>query len=155
MDRTWVNAVRTSSEYENGVEYFLEYAKQHVSNNNGKFCCPCVNCLNDRQLSIEEIREHVLCDGFNRSYTRWIWHGEFDMPSVSQDEQIDAGDADMYDRVEDIINDVGAEAFEQAHMNRVYESLSTEANKPLYNGCEKFSRLTAILKLINLKATHG
>ncbi|CAA0820321.1 Unknown protein [Striga hermonthica] len=77
------------------------------------------------------------------------------MPSVSQDEQIDIGDADMYDRVEDMINDVGAKAFEQAHMNRVCESLSTEANKPLYSGCKNFSRLTAVLKLINLKATHG
>ncbi|CAA0810941.1 Unknown protein [Striga hermonthica] len=77
------------------------------------------------------------------------------MPSVSQDEQIDAGDADIYDRMEDMINDVGAEAFEQAHMNRVCESLSTEANKPLYSGCKNLSRLTAVLKLINLKAAHG
>ncbi|CAA0805905.1 Unknown protein [Striga hermonthica] len=77
------------------------------------------------------------------------------MPSASQTEEIDADDADMYDRVEDMINDVGAESFEQAHVNKVCESLSVDAEKPLYGGCKNFSRLTAILKLINLKAANG
>ena len=36
----------------------------------------CVNCLNGRRLDVKKIREHLLCDGFLRSYTTCTWHGE-------------------------------------------------------------------------------
>jgi len=38
--------------------------------------CPCVNCLNGRILDVVDIREHLLCDGFLKYYTTWVWHGE-------------------------------------------------------------------------------
>ena len=41
-----------------------------------KMKCLCVNCLNGRILDVKIIREHLLCDGFFRSYTTWRWHGE-------------------------------------------------------------------------------
>ncbi|KAH9615193.1 hypothetical protein KSS87_022178, partial [Heliosperma pusillum] len=36
-----------------------------------------------------------------------------------------------------------------------FESLLTDSEKPLYPGCEKNTRLSSVLKLYNLKATHG
>ncbi|CAA0806047.1 Unknown protein [Striga hermonthica] len=72
MDRKWVYAPRTSLEYENGVNEFLEFASTHDPDSNGKFLCPCVNFLNERRLSADQIREHVVCDGFNKGYTKWI-----------------------------------------------------------------------------------
>jgi len=87
MDQSWINFLCTTNEYENGVEEFLEFANMNVPNNNGKFYCPCVNCLNERKLPTDVIQEHVLCDGFLNSYTKWIWHGELiDMPSVDVSE---------------------------------------------------------------------
>ncbi|KAL3648233.1 hypothetical protein CASFOL_004955 [Castilleja foliolosa] len=76
MDRSWINKNRTSVEYENGVEEFLKFASSRVSasNGDGRYYCPCVKCLNDKLFSVREIREHVICDGFNKKYTRWIWH---------------------------------------------------------------------------------
>jgi len=54
--------------------------------------------------------------------------------------------------MEDMIRDVGAEAFVQAH---VYETMSADAKTPLYVGSTKFTRLSAVLRLMNLKATNG
>jgi len=51
-----------------------------------------------------------------------------------------------------MIRDVGAEAFAQAH---VYETMSAYAETSLYVGSTKFTRLSAILRLMNLKATNG
>ncbi|CAA0819515.1 Unknown protein [Striga hermonthica] len=124
-DRKWVYAPRTSLEYENGVNEFLEFASKHDPDSNGKFLCPCVNCLNERRLSADQIREHVVCDGFNKGYTEWIWHGEFEMPSRPKNEEVDE---DMYDRVEEMINDIVAEAFEQLEHGR----------KTVYLGSRKF-----------------
>ena len=55
---------------------------------NGKYYCPCVNCLNVRRQSIELIREHLLCDGFLKSYRTWTWHGEVvNLSSIPQSEE--------------------------------------------------------------------
>ncbi|KAL3622591.1 hypothetical protein CASFOL_034002 [Castilleja foliolosa] len=143
MDRSWINKNRTSVEYENGVEEFLKFASSRVSasNGDGRYYCPCVKCLNDKLFFVREIREHVICDGFNKKYTRWIWH--------------DMHDEEVSDNLEEMINDIGAEAFEQGHGNRSYTTLSANADKSLYPGCKNYSRLSATLKLISLKATHG
>ena len=37
----------------------------------------------------------------------------------------------------------------------LYESLKSDAEKPLYFGCTKYTRLLAVLKLYNLKARYG
>ena len=47
------------------------------------------------------------------------------------------------DNIEDMIRDVGAEAFAQAH---VYETMSADAETPLYVGSTKFTRLSAVLR---------
>ena len=54
--------------YEKGVEDFLEFAKRNGVGINGRYFCPYVNCVNGRRVDIELIREHILCDGFLKSY---------------------------------------------------------------------------------------
>ncbi|XP_027922610.1 uncharacterized protein LOC114180495 [Vigna unguiculata] len=152
MDRSWINFLRTTNEYENGVEEFLEFANMNVPDNNGKFYCPCVNCLNERKLPTDIIREHVLCDGFLKSYTKWIWHGELiDMPSVDVSEAEEV-DLEMDDRMEEMIRDIGHDSFQRAN---VYDNLCNDAEKPLYAECTKYTRLSAVLKLFNVKARNG
>jgi len=56
------------------------------------------------------------------------------------------------DRLEDMIRDVGAESFAEAHG---YGSMSTDAETPLYLGSTNFTQLSAVLRLINLKAING
>jgi len=51
-----------------------------------------------------------------------------------------------------MIRDVGVETFAQTH---VYETMSADAETPLYVGSTKFTGLSAILRLMNLKAING
>jgi len=69
MDWSWITASRISDKYENGVEEFLQFAKRNEIGVNNKHYCSCVNSVNVIRPDIELIREHVLCDGFLKSYT--------------------------------------------------------------------------------------
>src|SRR4051812_35363033 len=68
---------------------------------------------------------------------------------ASNDDCTDTYDCD---RVEEI-----AEALEEdlADCPKMFERLVSNAEKPLYDGCSKFTRLSAVLKLYNLKADNG
>ncbi|XP_027364391.1 uncharacterized protein LOC113871494 [Abrus precatorius] len=155
LNRSWIHESRLSWKYETGVEYFIEYVIQNANNDmNGNFFCPCVNCCNGSRLELNVIREHLLCDGFLKNYTRWIWHGEnIDIPTVSIETptQTFTQEIDMDDQLEEMIRDVGPKSFKRAHM---YESLCSDSEKPLYPNCTKFTRLSAILRLFNLKARN-
>ena len=62
---------------EEDEEQFIQFAsKRSRPDENEKFFCPCINCLNGRQQKLDDIREHLLCDGIKKNYITWIWHGE-------------------------------------------------------------------------------
>jgi len=145
-----VHASRITDVYKNGVEEFLQFAQRNATLVNGKYYCPCVNCLNVRRQSIELIREHLLYDSFLKSYRTWTWHGEVvNLSSIPQSEE-----SNVYheDRMEDMIDDIGEDNFKNA---QVYDSLKDDSEKSLYPGCTRFTRLSAILKLFNIKARNG
>jgi len=66
MDQSWITSSRITNEYEKGVEEFLQFAKRNGAGVNNNYFCPC--CLNVRRQDFELIREHVLYDGFLKSY---------------------------------------------------------------------------------------
>ena len=158
IDRSWINLPRISDEYAKGVEAFLQFAQRNIcaTVDGGKIRCPCVNCLNGRKLNVDKIREHLICDGFLKNYTTWTWHGELIDLRSNEDEYFEQPhayeDANMDDRLEDMIRDVGVQSFAQAH---AYEEMSNDAETPLYPGCTNFTRLSAVLRLVNLKAING
>jgi len=91
MNQDWINLPRISAECENVVEELIKFAQRYEgrSDDEVKFRCPCVNCLNGRKLNATQVREHLICDGFLRSYTIWTWHGELiDIPIVSRTEHV-------------------------------------------------------------------
>ena len=106
------------------------------------------------------MRENLLCDGFFRSYKTWTWHAELlNLPRVFVTEEyvgstIDDAEHDDVDddRLEDMIRDVGADSFAEAHG---YGSMSSDAETPLYPISTNFTRLSVVLRLMNLKAING
>ena len=72
MDRSWMNAHRTSHEYQMGVEGFIAFAKRNVPSKDGKYFCPCVKCVNCIRKSVEDIRGDLICDGINLRYQKWF-----------------------------------------------------------------------------------
>jgi len=72
-----MNESRISPKYEEGVEPFLQFDSERGRlDEDEKHYCPCINCLNGRRQILDDIWEHMLCDGIKRNYTTWIWHGE-------------------------------------------------------------------------------
>jgi len=60
---------------------------------------------------------------------------------------------DVYDDpLEDMICDVGAESLAKAHE---YGSVSSDVETPLYFGSTNFTRLSTMLRLMNLKTIYG
>ena len=59
--------------YEEGVEQFLQFASERSRlDEDGKYFCPYINCLNKRQQVLDDIQEHLLCDGIKKNYKTWI-----------------------------------------------------------------------------------
>jgi len=119
MDRNWINSLCISDEHERGVEEFIQFSQRNAINNGhdgANIKCPFVNCLNGRILDVKIMREHLLCDGFLRSYKTWKWHGELlNLPRASVTEEYvgstmdDAVHDDVDDdRLNDMTRDVGA-----------------------------------------------
>ena len=116
--------------------------------------------MNGRIQDVKKIREHLIYDEFLRSYTTWTWHGELlNLPRVSVTEEYvgstvdDAVHGEVHDdRLEDMIRDVAAKSFAEAHG---YESMSSDAETPLHPRSTKFTRLSVVLRLMNLKEING
>ena len=68
MDHSWINALRTSVEYDNGVREVLEFGKRNADDDSGMLYGPYVECLNESQLSVIDIYTHLFCEGFCKSY---------------------------------------------------------------------------------------
>jgi len=58
---------------------------------------------------------------------------------------------DMGYRIEDMICDLGQDGFQQAHVP-MYDKIENDSKMPLYPGCTDFTRLSAVLALVNLSA---
>jgi len=112
--------------------------------------------LNERRLDVNKIKEDLLCDGFLQSYLTWTWHGELlNLPSVSLSQeyvQSTMDDVVHEDQLENMIRDVRVESFVEAHG---YGSMSSNAKTPLYPGSTNFTRLSTVLRLMNLKEING
>ena len=91
----------------------MEFASERSRpDEDGKYFCPCINCLNGRRQVLDDIREHLLCDGIKKNYMTWIWHGE--LTDIQRESQSEPVDVQMEDRLEEMIRDLGQESFQQA-----------------------------------------
>lgn len=143
-----MNASRISREYSDGVEEFIRFAVQHADDPLRIFC-PCKRCCNTTKINPKEIKNHLFIHGIDRGYTKWIWHGE----SVDEEyEHDDAEGGDQFDYMEDLTRNVEENLRE---FPEKFEKLVNDSETPLYGGCTKFTRLSVVLRLYNLKAANG
>ncbi|XP_057425762.1 uncharacterized protein LOC130719140 [Lotus japonicus] len=161
MDRKWMCANRLSQEYGDGVKEFISFAIKNAEDCN-RIICPCLRCCHGRRVNASKLEDHLVCYGIDENYTCWTKHGE--RRDVSSSSRANAShtledDADMFeddmfvdDRVEEIVNMVEDDFRECPEM---FEKLKTNAEMPLYDGCTKFTKLSGVLNLYNLKAGNG
>ncbi|XP_019168110.1 PREDICTED: uncharacterized protein LOC109163850 [Ipomoea nil] len=185
MDRSWMFGKRTTFPYMQGVQEFIQCAEENMSKKGEDFIvCPCCDCQNfKRYRSSDEVKSHLIRRGFKEGYTRWIWHGESLIPSTSVIKETyidsethahgktkancqtledneennashvsnDENDEDN-DRIDEMMRDVQEDFSE---MPPEFKNLFDNAEKPLFPGSTKFTKLSGVLKLYNLKAKNG
>ncbi|GKD56961.1 hypothetical protein Tco_1290348, partial [Tanacetum coccineum] len=113
----------------------------------------------------EEVQFHLFRNGIDLSYTNWTRHGENDEPSISAPkpapkpvnattEFIDGTDfvSDIPTDNPAIVEMVNAtkDNFDEDDLVK-FQELLLDIEKSLYEGCPDFTKLFAIVKLLNLK----
>ncbi|KAH7837023.1 hypothetical protein Vadar_008640 [Vaccinium darrowii] len=150
---------RRSKDYENGVEHFLKTALIHTSDLQS-IRCPCRLCGNLKCQPIEEIRNHLFFNGIDQSYLTWIWHGESATerasPFVNAE---DISDQEVHTPplpdVAQAIEMVEAAADHCTTDPKEFKKLIDDAEKPLFPGCKKYSKLSTLVRMFKFKANIG
>ncbi|XP_027912681.1 uncharacterized protein LOC114172392 [Vigna unguiculata] len=158
MDRKWMFASRLSKEYEDGVKEFRRFAVEHAKNPS-RIICPCLKCCHSRVVNADELEAHLVCNGIDKSYSCWTKHGENQKNDIAHNGHDSTSYAPQetdttydFDQVEEIANIIEEDMRDCPQM---FDRLTMDAKTPLYNGCTSFTRLSAVLKLFNLKAGNG
>ena len=145
---------RRSKDYEEGVEYFINFALQHCPKQS-VIRCPCKRCGNLFHHTPTKVREHLFFNGIDQSYCTWYWHGEDIPTSAKSSEMAQCHDAVNYSDVGNTVDMIHAMKDEFMEDPILFKKLLEDAEKPLYPGCAKFTKLSALVKLYNVKARYG
>ncbi|KAF7133467.1 hypothetical protein RHSIM_Rhsim09G0074400 [Rhododendron simsii] len=177
MDKSWMQLKdRWCSTYVEGVRDFLRIANNYVGQG-GKIRCPCKNCNNVYIRQPYEVKQHLFLHGILEDYSPWIHHGE---PSQSRDqneanelcEEDGRGDRDEnpYNDVHEMLDELQTGTFANARAAEgsssnppnvperevdKFERSLRDAKCELYPGCENYSKLSFLLKMLHLKTTHN
>ncbi|XP_074271167.1 uncharacterized protein LOC141595093 [Silene latifolia] len=183
MDRSWMYGKR-DFEFMSRLDEFISHAVelQRLCGDGEQLLCPCSVCKNRIKISsVSEMRRHLIMKGFKPDYSVWIWHGEkdndchastrainlginvdnvddFEIDDVSYSNKEVHKDAHvMYKNVEDKNIDRMMDDLENDFLEcpEIFQGLVSDNKKPLYPGCSKYTRLSAVLKLYTLKAGNG
>ncbi|CAO2830793.1 unnamed protein product [Amaranthus hypochondriacus] len=175
---------RASDLFLNGVKEFLNFAFGELNDNDYKdeeevkLPCPCNRCNNSKHKTKDEIFSDLLLNGIVRGYVRWIYHGEFEPSKKRNRNQLGDDDNDdilrmIYDKsgpaffVENSnveLDDEGQfgedgpivhEYVKGTNEAKLFNNLMKNAEKPLYPGCDKYSKLSFVLKLFQIKCMDG
>ncbi|XP_031127577.1 uncharacterized protein LOC116029669 [Ipomoea triloba] len=154
MDKSWMNASRISQEYDNGVKNFINFAKNNLPGSNERLLCPYKKCCNQKRLCVKDVYDDLICHVINPSYTKWIWHGESNVATTSNMyvDNEENEDDESEDQLDEMFRDVGEEFIDRSSN---LDELLKDSKLPLWPGCSKYTRLSTVLKLFNLKAGNG
>ncbi|GKA24692.1 putative transposase-associated domain-containing protein [Tanacetum coccineum] len=113
---------------------------------------------------VEEVQYHLYRHGIDISYTKWTKHGEEDEPSISAPKPVNATTEFVDDMDFAYIPTDGPATVEMVNATKdnfdvddlvKFQELLLDTEKPLYEGCPDFTKLSAIVKLLNLKGKYG
>ena len=159
MDRRWVHGRLFSDEYMKGVEEFMQFVRGKFSEDE-EILCPCSICLNQMYRHQTMVQRHLLMNGIQSSYTKWIHHGEeLDVDVVEMHVTDDGaghdGDIDAV-RFEELLEGLQTAAVEEGGIadDLFLTNLMAEAKRELYPGCTKFSKFSFVVKLQHMKSFY-
>ncbi|XP_057993073.1 uncharacterized protein LOC131174052 [Hevea brasiliensis] len=160
-----------TSEFIEGIEQFITFAKQHPEWMDGdKLKCPCNhrNCQNRNYADENTIRLHLMKHGFMPYYYKWILHGEPHISNINSqninvmiEEPVQEVDSSTSNTYEQMVMDAAGRGFFQDVMEeplnpsaqKLYDMLQA-ASQEVWPGCETHSQLSVVIRMLNIKAEH-
>ena len=168
MDKSWMHEIdRTSTRYSEGVKQFINMACGHADQV-GRIKCLCRKCTNRYYHHINAVETHLIVNRFYLNYTEWIFHGEEDpfFKHVQVEHNDDNSQAEDIDDIREMLDDIYRGTFPDANIGesstspgpsnndykaRPFDQLWQDAQRELYPGCKKFSKLSFCMKLLHIK----
>uniref|UniRef100_A0A2N9GAQ5 Transposase-associated domain-containing protein n=1 Tax=Fagus sylvatica TaxID=28930 RepID=A0A2N9GAQ5_FAGSY len=167
MDKSWMHETnRLGNRYAEGVKEFISMARNHADGRN-RIKCPCRNCTNRYYKHIDDVEDDLFLKGIDLNYTQWIFHGEDPfLQNVHTQHNNQNANVEDTDDVEEMLDDIYMGTFPDANMGessttpnptsndhyaRPFDKLWEDAQRELYPGCKKFSKLAFIVKLLHIK----
>lgn len=164
LDKSLIDIYRRLDKYEDGIQQFLDFALRGKNEAN-KLRCLCRKCENYFFRTRSKIYEHLIFTGFDRKYRRRYHHGE----SFFESGEINHNVSPSSDGVQEMLHDLGRgynldpETDEAVGSGTTcpkgkaatFYKLVEEAEQEIYPGCEKFSKLSFIVQLMNIKCLFG
>jgi hypothetical protein len=172
MDRRWIHGALFTPDYIAGVSNFMDFVRERFGEE-AAILCPCSRCLNQKSMSQDDVRRHILVNGMSSTYTRWSHHGEANDVHVLEEpvEHLFAHnnhsehEQNAAHGVEDILrdlkgtevpsNDVAVEDENpSSNHESIFKSLMEEAKQQLYPGCTQFTRFSFVVKMLHWKSYY-
>ena len=75
MDKSWIQCNRLSTEYEESVKKFINFAIKNARDSS-VIRCPCLDCGNLSFKTPTIVKDNLYMHGFDVKYDNWFWHGE-------------------------------------------------------------------------------
>ncbi|RDY06303.1 hypothetical protein CR513_09720, partial [Mucuna pruriens] len=172
MDKSWIDMPRNTAKYLDGLNKFLDFAFENQSVN-GAIRCPCPKCDCNKWETRDVVHDHLICKQFPKNYKVWIWHGEAYETMASRNtkatvEPLQNGnpvlsminDAFGINRLHDVEPDIDEGPYEFVdnmpnEENEEIGDLVRDCNQKLYEGCQKYSKLSFLLRLYHIKCLCG
>ncbi|XP_073101409.1 LOW QUALITY PROTEIN: uncharacterized protein [Elaeis guineensis] len=174
-DKNWMKLNdRASMEYINEVHSFLNFAfgQPTVSD---RIRCPCTKYRNTVFKGRHEVKAHLIRNEIVKSYKHWVYHGEtieenLEECNANSRDNLDEEENTDYDDLIGMVHDACAfinTDVERDDVNEGYEPqepnpeaaafyrLLKDADKNLYPGCDKVSKLSFAVKLLHLKCSNN
>ncbi|KAK1351544.1 hypothetical protein POM88_054231 [Heracleum sosnowskyi] len=166
-DRSWMARRKSSTEIGATTEFrascqvFLDYAysNRECVNDKNQIRCPCWKCKNVNYQDRDIVNFHLLVNSFMRNYEEYWWaHGQKRDGGIT----INNAGSSTY-RMNEMVHDFAGPDFngDQAREQPInadakdFFKLLDKGSEPLWDGCTKQSKLSAVATLLNIKTDHN
>lgn len=185
VDKGWMQLTNKASiEYRKGLEEFMKVAHHHRDSSN-RTRCLCRKCNNVYYRHIDEVHYDLYANVMDRTYTRWYHHGETDVELIRENDNDGVPHNEVRDDnvMQEIMEDLHMGTFmdtcvgepsnangtavpvgeaSSCHDNRDREGqldkftrLLRDLECELYSVCQKYSKLSFLVKLLHIKLING
>ncbi|KAJ0080101.1 hypothetical protein Patl1_23758 [Pistacia atlantica] len=144
--------IKATDVYIQGAWDFVKMAEKNAGYE-AKNLCPCKDCHNLTDHGVDIVYEHLIIRGMDPTYTIWFHHGEIEdiTEIVSQ-----VNNSDAFNLITSAYMGANhyASTSEERRDNDFTQSLE-DAETPLYPGCAKYTKMSAIVALYKHKVMNG